>query len=250
LFGNDVLFLALLCGALIGFLCLRIVSRKGREKFNDVDWCRQNKWKLVFFCAVPMIGAIAPVIEETLFRAPLIILFSALMPAAWATIVLSSLLFSVLHVGGLPPYLLGQKVFENEKSAGKKVAEATEGAGAENRGMVIGYRITRTIFAFSLGLVAGWLGVKYQSIYPCLIVHAGWNLFCLSGLNALLMVLLLVVIMLPVTIYNRIRGYLRYRKMRKGLLGVQKEVEKIVKRRRVPWECRSLETMLEPKKAD
>jgi len=217
MFGKDVLFLSLLGGVLIALLALRIVPRKiGVEKFNDVGWVRKNKWKIIFFLSFPVVVIVGPVLEETIFRAPLIIFFGSLTPMAWVGVIVSSLLFALSHAYNLPSLLLSEKIFRDKGvNESEKVAQVVENIKKENKSEIKAYRIVLIIVTFVLGMVAGWLGVKYQSIYPCLILHVGWNLCSILGIQAILLLLVVMCVVGPLSWIGEI---LRRRKIKKRAL--------------------------------
>ena len=87
-----------------------------------------------------------PFAEELIFRLPIIFFFKEFSVIAWIFIVLSAILFGWAHIFNF-----------------KKELKSS--------------RITMLILGFLVGIISGYLGVKYQSLYASVLFHAACNLF-------------------------------------------------------------------------
>jgi membrane protease YdiL (CAAX protease family) len=86
----------------------------------------------------------APLVEEIIFRAGPINNLKTCLPAFW-TVLITSVLFSLAHIGGL--------------------------------------QLSQLAYTLVLGMLAGYLFVKSESIYPAIICH-----FCFNGANLISLV--------------------------------------------------------------
>ena len=86
--------------AIATLIYLRLISRRFRERTKSIKWCKENHWKIIWLIKMPLLYVWAPVAEELLFRAPLVVIFSDLSGNAWLGIWISGLLFSLVHYFG------------------------------------------------------------------------------------------------------------------------------------------------------
>lgn len=104
----------------------------------------KNSKAVFFFVFIPDVFFLAPVIEEFIFRATLVVFFDSLTFWAWTGIVFSAVIFSAMH-------------WQNN--------------------LFLSDRIINCLLALGVGMMAGFLGVWSQSIWICVLVHFTCNLF-------------------------------------------------------------------------
>ena len=86
--------------AIVTFVYLRLISKRFKERMKSIEWCKENQGKIIWLIGIPFQNVWAPVAEELVFRAPLIIVFSSISGNAWRGIWISSILFSLVHYFG------------------------------------------------------------------------------------------------------------------------------------------------------
>lgn len=99
--------------------------------------------KAFFRLGLPFTLIASPCIEELLFRLPIILLHRNISSTAWISITISTMLFSLLH-------------YHSRKTKHAKIMSAAS--------------------SFIIGVAAGYLGIKYQSLWASIAFHAAWNL--------------------------------------------------------------------------
>jgi membrane protease YdiL (CAAX protease family) len=101
-----------------------------------------------------------PLLEELLFRAWLIVFFKKLSLWSWLDIVVSGIIFGKLHKSGSAV----TKMFEFIQP---KTTPFFQNKNAQR---------ARVFSTAGLGILCGYLIVRYQSLYFGVIAHAAWNL--------------------------------------------------------------------------
>jgi membrane protease YdiL (CAAX protease family) len=129
----------LVCIAIITRVYLRLIFKHYEENLKGVEWQQKNKRRVAWMIDKPTNFIWAPIYEELMFRAPLIIVFDTISYLAWCGIVVSACLFSVKH-------------WQIKKSW------------------------LQVVLAFIFSVLAGYFGVKYQSIWLSVGIHFAWNL--------------------------------------------------------------------------
>lgn len=175
-----------------------IVSRLfDKEKLKDPEyvaqWSKEHKLKTILISTLS-ISLYAPALEELIFRAPLIIIFDTVAGYAWIGILVSSVVFAVIHLFGK----FSEIIFEGTKEA----FIASEELGEEEiddfessrEGFIKRVNRSRLLSSFLVGILSGYLGIKHQSLYLCFGIHAAWNL-----LFPLLLTILFLIVMLAWT---------------------------------------------------
>src|SRR3989339_155617 len=183
LFWPQIMVLS--CIAVLVFLFFKLIIWKiGKDNLESAEWFNNNKKKsLVLYFVFLFLWA--PIFEELIFRMPLIIFFDSLSNVSWIFIILSSILFALMH----------QKNF---------ILLAT----------------------FILGIVAGCVGIKYQSLYYTSFAHFAWNFFVGTGL---LQLILIFIIFGPIFLYQFISDKWTSYKFKKKLKKRTAEIEAINK---------------------
>ncbi len=172
----SVLVLACIAGATLLYLKW-IIKRFGESNFKSVEWYEKNKWKVGWTIGTPLANVWAPAVEEIIFRAPLIIAFSAVSSVAWGGILASSGLFAIAHWSGkkiwMPEILFARE--SGDHKSDDVVTEINRLHQKEGK-MIMVRKVLHVIFAFLLGILAGYYSIKYQSIWVAFGIHSLWNL--------------------------------------------------------------------------
>ena len=207
-FLPSVLIIAVIGGAT--FLYLKWVVKRFGDNFKSVEWHKQNQWKVTWTVGTPLINVWAPAVEELIFRAPLIIAFSAISSVAWYGVFASSGLFALLHWFGKKiwiPEILSAKENGNHKSDDME-AEINRLHMEEGK-MIMVYKVLHVVFALPVGILAGYYGIKYQSVWVAFGIHSVWNL--------IMPTVLLILMLLGVLAFNGISSLwdrIRWRRRR------------------------------------
>ena len=131
------------------------------ERFQQ--WAKSNRKKAIFLFHLPTLLFFSPSWEELVYRAPLIVFFGTISGFAWLGIIVSAIAFSIIH-------------YRSPLNKGMAQAERKVDGRPSNEGKLIKkIGIDRTIISFVLGILLGYLGIRYQSLWLCAGIHAGWN---------------------------------------------------------------------------
>ncbi|MFH1427184.1 MAG: CPBP family glutamic-type intramembrane protease, partial [Patescibacteria group bacterium] len=126
---------------------------------------------------------------ELIFRAPLIIAFSTVSTIAWYGIFASSGLFALTHWFGkkiwMPEILSARK--NGEHKTDDLVVEMNRVHQEKERTIIV-RRVLHVFFTLPLGILAGYYGIKCQSVWVAFGIHFGWN-FIMPAVLPLLMLL-------------------------------------------------------------
>ena len=175
-FLPSVLAIASIAG--FSFLILFLIRRRFKEEFKSLKWLEEQRWKTCFWFSCLYVYVFAPAIEELLFRGPLIIWVQPESPLVWHYTTLSAIIFSLVHWRGHKISI--RELFDikhrRDRTSDDLEAEVKRLKEKESR-LVLTRKITQTIITFPLGLLAGYYGVKYQSIWVSIGIHSMWNLF-------------------------------------------------------------------------
>jgi membrane protease YdiL (CAAX protease family) len=165
--------------------------RRWKEDFKTLEGVRQRKWMLYFVLAIPMVLVEAPFLEELTFRAPLIVLFGSLSKQAWLGIVLSAAAFAALHFPN-SRLVLSEITGTKEDPINGNTEERIREVEAKKRSELLLRKIAGVIAAFVLGVSAGFLGIKYQSLWVSVGFHVLWNLMIPIVLPIVVLLLMLL----------------------------------------------------------
>lgn len=174
-FLPSVLVIVCIAGATL--LYLKWVIKRFGDNFKSVEWHKKNQRKVVWTVGTPMINVWEPAVEELIFRAPLIIAFGTMSSVAWYGVFASSVLFALSHWFGKKiwiPEILSAKENGNHKSD-DMVAEMNR-LHAEEGKMIMVRKVLHVVFTLPLGILAGYYGIKYQSVWVAFGIHSVWNL--------------------------------------------------------------------------
>lgn len=190
-FLPSVLILACIAGATLFYL--KWITKYFGNNFKSVEWHEKNKWKVVWTVGAPLTNVWGPAVEELIFRAPLIIAFSAVSSVAWYGIFASSGLFAFIHWLGkkiLMPDILSARENGNHKS--DDVVTEMNRLHQEEGKMIMVRKVLHIVFTLPLGILAGYYGIKYQSIWVAFGIHSIWNLIMPAVLPLLILLGMLV----------------------------------------------------------
>lgn len=174
-FLPSVLVIACVAGATL--LYKKWVIKRFGDNFKSVEWHKKNQWKVMWTVGMPLTNVWAPAVEELIFRAPLIVAFSAMSSVAWYGVFASSGLFALSHwfgkkIGMLD--ILSAKENGNHKSD-DVVAEMNR-LHTEKGKMIMVRKVLNVVCTLPLGILAGYYGIKYQSVWVAFGIHLVWNL--------------------------------------------------------------------------
>ena len=167
----------MICIAGATILYLRWVIKRFGDNFKSVEWHKKNQLKVAWTVGTPLINVWAPAVEELIFRAPLIIVFGAMSSAAWYGIFVSSGLFALSHWFGKKiwmPEIISAR--ENGNYESDDVTTEVNRLSAEGGKMIMARKALHVVFTLPLGILAGYYGIKYQSVWVAFGIHSAWNL--------------------------------------------------------------------------
>lgn len=169
--------LEVMCLVLLSFAYIKKTQKKYGEKLDSVQWTAKHiiaRMKL----DTMTVSVCSPAVEEVLFRAPLIIMFSSLSSNAWYGIILSSALFSLLHLPKLKIANIYTILAEWQKGNLESDSVKQESARllSEQKVSTSKDKIIQLVVTFCLGVMFSYIGIVYQSLWLCVTVHAIWNL--------------------------------------------------------------------------
>lgn len=172
LFLPSIIIIAMI-GVAAGFVARNNLRRFG-ENLQDIEWLQENEMKLNLRYGVPMINICAPTLEELIFRAPII--FSSVTPEASYAILATSFLFGLVHFRGFKISLFEFSSFRKKDTTHKDFEKELKDYQQSNRKMILFRKVLHVVLTTILGVLAGYYGILYQSIWVSVGVHALWNL--------------------------------------------------------------------------
>lgn len=125
--------------------------------------------KTLWIWALCFVLIVAPLIEELIFRAPLLVGFSNFTVWTWLAIVGSAGVFGWLHYDS--KILRKWQAFISRK----KIEELPDPQFYGAKGIIRGIQV------FLLGIFLGWLTISTQNIFWSVIAHIGFNLWGIMG---------------------------------------------------------------------
>jgi hypothetical protein len=128
--------LCVLITVVVGALaCLKYAERRFADKTNDLEWRKQNAWKMLAHFGLPL-TSLTVVVNVLVFIAPLVVIFERPSQMAWYGIFLSSVFSSLLY-----------------HYQSRKKVEGMRG------------RSVFTAWLFLAYVFSGYYGILYQSIW-------------------------------------------------------------------------------------
>ena len=163
--------------AIITYAYLKWITKKFGDDLKSVSWIKENKLKISLLIGAPNAYIFAPALEELVFRVPLIIAFGELSPVAWYGIVASSILFSLLHWFGSKISMFDIFVAEeNGENESDNLEDESTRLSLTMKKQIKLRKVLNVLCTIPVGILSGYLGIKYQSIWICVVIHSLWNL--------------------------------------------------------------------------
>lgn len=162
---------------MVTFIYLKLLSSRWKDNLKSIEWLKKNQWKAVLLIGSPAVYILAPTLEELICRLPLIIIFSGISSNAWWGILVSSSFFALIHYSGNKITL--QEAIQMKESGRAKSNDlrvVTEDIEKLQIRRIKIQRLVHVIVVFPLGILAGYYGIKYQSIWLSVGIHFAWNL--------------------------------------------------------------------------
>lgn len=202
-FLPSILVIACIAGATR--LYVKWVLKRFGDNFKSVEWHKKNEWKVIWMVGTPMTNVWAPAVEELIFRAPLIVGFGAMSSVAWYGVFASSGLFALTHWFGkkiwMPEIISAQ---ENGDHKSDDVTAEIDRLHQEAGKRILVQRIVHVALTLPLGILSGYYGIKYQSIWVAFGIHSVWNL--VTPLILMFLILLMGRILLSIlSMWERVR---------------------------------------------
>ena len=169
--------LEVMCLVLLSFAYIKKTQKKYGEKLDSVQWNAEHIGTRMKLDTVT-VSICSPAVEELIFRAPLIIMFHALSSEAWYGIIILSILFSVLHLPKLKNTSIYVVLAEWKKGTllSDSVNQESTRLLSEQKRSTNKDKTVQLLVAFCLGVIFSLIGIVYQSLWLCVIVHIIWNL--------------------------------------------------------------------------
>jgi len=202
-FLPSVLLIACIAGATL--LYIKLVIKHFGNNFKSVEWHKKNTWKVVWIVGTPLTNVWAPATEELIFRAPLIIAFGTMSSSAWYGVLASSGLFALSHWFGKKNWkseIISARENGNHKT--DDVEAEVNRLHAEEGKMIMVRKVLHVVFTLPLGILAGYYGIKYQSVWVAFLIHLVWNLV-MPAVLPILMLLGVLAFVCVSSLWDRVR---------------------------------------------
>ncbi|MCX6815325.1 MAG: CPBP family intramembrane metalloprotease [Candidatus Aenigmarchaeota archaeon] len=182
------------CIILAAFIYLKIMFKRFEDDLKSVDWVQKNVLKVTLLFTVPLIGIWAPFVEEMVYRAPLILVFQSTTIYSWIAILVSSAIFGIAHWSS--PTATMFDVFSEKEEGALETDDSIKELKKveEKKGNVILRRVINVISGFTLGILCGYYGIKYQSIWVAVGIHVAWNLLAPVIIGMVLLIIRLIIL--------------------------------------------------------
>ncbi|MFA6537321.1 MAG: CPBP family intramembrane glutamic endopeptidase [Patescibacteria group bacterium] len=191
------------------------IMKKCKEKIRSIAWVNRNKVK-AYLIAMPLFVISGPAIEELIFRAPLLIFFDEISTNAWWAIIFSGAIFALLHYFNNKVSFSDLVMRQNDDNvqSDNMLNEIKRVGNEMSRWDFFGRKVFPVVVAFSLGVLIAYLGIAYQSLWLCLLVHGAWNLIMPTVLPILLLIVWIVALV-PCALVVRVARFFKKRIFRK-----------------------------------
>lgn len=172
---NSVL--QVMCLLLISFAYIKKTEWKHRERLDSAKWNAEHIIARMKLDTVT-VSICSPAVEELIFRAPVIIMFSSLSSNAWYAVMISSVLFSLVHLPKLRSVsiyvILG--MWNKGTLQSDSVKQESARLMSEQNGVKTKDKAVQLLVAFFLGVIFSCIGIIFQDLWLCVIIHIVWNL--------------------------------------------------------------------------
>jgi len=171
--------LIILVIGIVAFYFHKIINKRIDLEHKNIKWIIENRYKYLLKSFIALVLR-APALEELIFRAVLIIAFPILSAQVYYWILVSSIAFAALHIITYQVALQDVLAKGSIKSYEAEITRADIKRIYKDRHKEIGKRtIFNICYAFLVGIIAAYYGIKYQSIWICVGIHASANLILL-----------------------------------------------------------------------
>jgi membrane protease YdiL (CAAX protease family) len=194
----TILSVASLAGLV--WVYMYIIKRYLKDKLSSVEYVTKNQFWLSWIYATPAIALFAPLVEELIFRMPLILLFDTNSAGKQWAIIGSSLIFGCIHLYGNKITMLD--FIGREPKSDDLKTEINE-IVIENSGWkILARKIWNAVATFGLGIALAHYAIESQSIWVAIGIHAAWNLF-MPILIMLAVVIVIAVFVIGNSLWNK-----------------------------------------------
>ncbi len=173
---------------LVGYathLYLKWIRNRWHKRLSSIDWRNQNQNRVDWLINMPNAWILAPIQEELIFRSVVIIAFTNISIGAWIGITISAILFGLMHWRGSKIPLseiiwaknLGKITSDDEKAS---VVEWARHIGSSE---ITRRKLRHVLSATCHGMILGYCGVAFQSLFICVIVHSALNALIIPFLS-------------------------------------------------------------------
>lgn len=166
------------CIAALAILFFKLLVKYFGDNLRNTEWVQKNKLKAYLLCVLRY-HVVEPTVEELVYRAPLVLVFSTVSSFAWYVILAVSgapLLFSLFLRRSsdtvLVRYFMG---IRNVAPDAPDASGASRMSPETAKKADIACKVFGVVSAVSLGIVSGYYGILYQSIWLSVGIHAAWN---------------------------------------------------------------------------
>lgn len=154
-----------------------VMRRRWKKELDSIAWWKASRKEAFWRLSGPEIYFLMPLREELVFRAPLIIAFGFLSSYAWIAVLLIGTVFAVTHSLGkkltISEVLREHKERQIETDSLKETVSFLEGVMKKEIRI---RRLLQPLFIFPLGILTGYYGIQYQSLWLVVGIHVLWNL--------------------------------------------------------------------------
>lgn len=174
-----------------GAYLLHLILRRGLEqkKLHNVSYVLDHEDQ-IRTAYIPLMLAFFPIVEEGVFRLPLILFFDGFSILACISLSLSALVFGSLHVFSSQLTYLDLIHTPTEKIDDIQLPPAIEAQR----------KMAKMVLLTTMGAASGFLALRTQTIFWPVLLHAGWNVFFPVLGPPLLFILTPIVYLLSLTI--------------------------------------------------
>lgn len=169
---------------------LFVIKKTMGDKLKSISWLNQNKLKLFFLAGAPTSFIYAPTLEELIFRAPLIVAFDRMSANAWIGIAISAAAFGLIHLNSPMVYTFLASDLDGQRERGTLSTDDIETEMArikeEKASKVRVFLWIKVAVMALVGVPLAYYGIRYQSLWVSVGLHAAVNIFSMLILPILI----------------------------------------------------------------